>query len=62
MDFAIEPVLNKVKAQKNRVAHTGPDGSADVCINGDVLNENCIDRHTDDNEKRLECQCKQERR
>ena len=47
------------EAQKNRVAHTGPNSLADVCINGDVLNESSIDRHTDDNEKCLERQGKQ---
>lgn len=32
---------------------------ADIGINGDVLDESSINRHADDNEKRLECQSKQ---
>ena len=52
--FCHRTCLKEGEAQKNRVAHTSPDCSTNVCFNGDVLNESRIDRHTDDNEKCLE--------
>ena len=48
--------LEQTEAQQNGVTHTGPDGFADICIHGNVLQQHSIDGHANDNEECLESQ------
>ena len=48
--------LKQAEAQKHGISHSRPDGGADIGGQGDVLHQNGIDRHADDDEKGLKCQ------
>ena len=50
--------LEQAETQKYRVAHTSPDGIADVIHNSDILHKHSIDRHADYDQKRLETERK----
>ena len=51
--------LKEGKCQQNRIAHNAPYAADDVIRKGQVLNQNCIDAHTDHDKKALKSQCKQ---
>ena len=44
------------KTQQHRIAHTAPNRTDDVIIQGDILHQDRIDAHADNNEKCLKAQ------
>ena len=51
--------LEQAEAEQHRIAHTGPDGGADVAGHGDILYQHRVDRYADHNEKCLKSQGKE---
>ena len=51
--------LKERKAQQDRIAHATPDGGRHIPVRGDGAHQHRVDRHTHDDEKRLESQRKQ---
>ena len=53
------PRFEQAVAQQHRIAHAGPNRHDNVILGGNVLHQHGVDRHTDDNEERLEAQGQQ---
>ena len=51
--------FEQAEAKQNCVAHAGPDRTADICSNGNALNQHSVDGNAYNDEKCLESQSEQ---